>query len=94
MGIFKKKKVKKDYYELILKNSVVSNYYDSVEFPPVLGGIPLYKEEQKSIVIFMINGVQVLAVEKSAIKKLVHVIPHTCDCEACKFDGNKKDKII
>ena len=76
MEIFKKKKIKKSYYEMILKNSDITNYFEDYYQDLLFNG--------KEIYVFMIDGRDIFSIEKSAIKKLNHVTPHTCDCEACR----------
>ena len=83
MKIFKKKEVKKGYYEVVLKNSNISNEFDDVHYRT------LSNSDNDYIAVFENNGVKVFAVEKSAIKKLNYVTPHTCDCEACRKQGDR-----
>ena len=83
MKIFKKKKIKKSYYELILKNSDFSNYFENYYT------ISLFVDDSKKLYVFARDGRDVFSIEKSAIKKLNYVTPHTCDCEACKKQGDR-----
>ena len=76
MEICKKKEVKKSYYELILKNSDISNYFEDYYEDLMINGKEFY--------VFMIDERDIFSIEKSAIKKLNHVTPHTCNCEACR----------
>ena len=76
MEICKKKKIKKSYYELTLKNSDISNYFEDYYEDLMINGKEFY--------VFMIDERDIFSIEKSAIKKLNQVTSHTCDCEACR----------
>ena len=82
MEIFKKNEVKKSYYELILKNSDFSNYFEYYYT------ISMFDDSNK-LYVFGRYRRDVFSIEKSAIKKLNYVTPHTCDCEACKKQGDR-----
>lgn len=81
------------YYSVVLKGKqdiIVLAHVDTYNF------LKRFNKENNYVwyVAFQIKGEDVLLVERTSIKDLFYVTPHSCNCEACQQNGNKKVRIL
>ena len=81
------------YYSVVLKGKqdiIILSHFDTYNY------LKRFNKDNKYVwyVAFQIKGEDVLLVEKTSIKDLFYITPHSCNCEACQQKGDKKVRVI